>query len=232
MPSMQGKAEKGSRKWLQILVNDCPEILNKRVARRSPLTAKQINWVSPLRKDNYQEYRDQEFIDRLGIVLKKQQLESFWPPKGPQWDGLGKTDKGQILLVEAKSHVNELINTTGASDRSLEKIRSSLTETKQHIHRVSEPAVDWTTGVYQYANRLAHLYLLRVLNRLDAYLVLLCFLNDTERLSDDTHVPATPAEWEAVIKHQERLMGIRPKHPLSNCIIHVFIDVNDIEANR
>ena len=234
MPSAQGRAYKGSQKWLQILVNDCPELLNREIAEQSPVSAQEIHWLSPIRECDYKEYSGQEFIERLGIRLEKRPLEAFWPQKGrqPHWDGLGKTDKRQILLVEAKSHVKELRNTTGAAEPSLSRIRSSLIETKLHIHQESEPAIDWTTGVYQYANRLAHLYLLHNLNGLDAYLVLLYFLNDNKMQARDTFVPSTVSEWESVITYQERLMGIRQRHPLSNHIIHAFIDVNDIEANR
>ena len=232
MPTKHGKADKGSQKWLQMLVNDCPELLNREIAEQSPVSAQEIRWLSPLRDCGYREYSGQDFIERLGIRLEKRPLESFWPQKGrqPHWDGLGKTDKRQILLVEAKSHVKEMRNTTGAAEPSLSRIRSSLIETKLHIHQESEPAVDWTIGVYQYANRLAHLYLLHNLNGLDAYLVLVYFLNDNEMRAGDTVVPSTELEWKSVIAYQERLMGIRQKNPLTNRIVHAFIDVNDIEA--
>ena len=222
----------GSEKWLQKLVNECPHLLDGAIRHKLKPSPGKIQWLSPLADDDYSEYSDQEFLNKLEISLPKFPLDKFWPKKGPHWDGLGKTDRGQILLIEAKSHVDELVNSAGASDASMEEILHSLNETKQRIHRVSKKAVPWHIGVYQYANRLAHLYLLRVLNRLDAYLVLLCFLNDKEREAGDTHVPATPAEWEAVIIHQERLMGIRQRHPLSDRIIHAFIDVNDIEGRQ
>ena len=115
---------------------------------------------------------------------------------------------------------------------SIERINTSLEETKRQIHRASDAALDWTSGVYQYANRLAHLYLLSRLNGLDAYLVLVYFLNDQEMASVDTFVPTTPQEWKSVIAYQNRIMGIRQRHPLSDRIVHVFIDVEDIEANK
>ena len=228
----RNKGHAGSEKWLQKVVNECPNLLDCEIRHNLTPSPSKIQWLSPIETDDYSEYSDKEFLDRLEISLPKFPLDKFWPNKGPRWDGPGMTDREQILLVEAKSHVAELVSTAGASAPSLKWIRCSLNETKQYIHRVSDKPVHWHTGVYQYANRLAHLYLLRVLNGLDAYLVLLCFLNDKERESDDTHVPETPAEWEAVIKYQDRLMGIRQRHPLSDRIIHVFIDVNDIEANQ
>ncbi len=233
MPTKHGKADKGSQKWLQILVNDCPKLLDREICGKLKSSPGKIQWLSPLKCDGYKEYRDSEFLDRLEISLSKFPRSRFWPELGPKWDGLGKADKGQILLVEAKSHVAELRSTLGAKNPiSLTKIHSSLNETKGYIHRSSEYAVDWTTGVYQYANRLAHLYLFHKLNGLDAYLVLLYFLNDREMASGDTFVPATPAEWESVIRYQDRIMGIRQRHPLSDRIIHAFIDVKDIEARQ
>ena len=231
MPTKHGKADKGSQKWLQILVNDRTELLNREISCQSTVEAEEIRWLSPLRRDNYREYYDRQFLDLLEIELENRPLESFWPSSGPRWDGLAKTARGQILLVEAKSHVGELVSSTGASTSSLAKIRSSLAETKRLIHRDSDYAVDWTTGVYQYANRLAHLYLLHKLNGHDVYLVLVYFLNDSERQKPDTHVPATVGEWKSVIAHQDRIMGIRQRHPLSDRIIHVYIDVNDVEAS-
>ena len=62
--------------------------------------------------------------------------------------------------------------------------------------------------------------------------MLLSFLNDNEMQARDTFVPTVKSEWESVITYQDRLMGIRQRHPLSDHIIHAFIDVKDIEANR
>ena len=138
-----------------------------------------------------------------------------------------------MYLVEAKSHTKELVSSLGATSAcSVSKIEGSLNETKQFVHRSSDTAVDWTKGVYQYANRLAHLYLLAALNGLEAYLVLLYFLNDTEMASEDTYVPTDPKEWKSVIRYQDRIMGIRQRHPLSDRTIHAFMDANDIEASQ
>ena len=228
----RNKGHAGSEKWLQKVVNECPDLLDREIRHKLKPSPSEIQWLSPLEKDDYSEYSDQEFLDRLEISLPKFPLGRFWPNRGPHWDGLGKTDRKQILLIEAKAHVGELVSSTEASETSLPLICSSLIETKQHIHRKSEKAVPWHTGVFQYANRLAHLYLLRVLNRLDAYLVLLYFLNATEMAAGDTCIPKTAEEWKSIIVYQDRIMGIRQRHPLSDCIIHGFIDVNEIEVRQ
>ena len=228
---VEGKARAGSQKWLQVLVNDHYELLNAYIAPKLRPQPSNIEWLSPLRADCYAEYSDEDFIDRLGIKLDKKPRSEFWPMGGPHWDGLARTDKEQILLLEAKSHTKELVSTLGASShRSISLISLSLNKTKKFVGSSSDKSVDWTVGVYQYANRLAHLYFLNKLNGFDAYLILLYFLKDKEREAGDTHVPRTELEWESVITYQERLMGIRQRHQLSDRIIHVFIDVNDIEA--
>jgi hypothetical protein len=48
-----------------------------------------IVWMSPKAGDGYAEYRDQAFLDLLGIKPTKTKLKDFWPNRGPQWDALG-----------------------------------------------------------------------------------------------------------------------------------------------
>ena len=130
------------------------------------------------------------------------------------------------MPAEAKSHIGELggENSKGskASEKSLSKIRYGLELTKNHTG-ITKPA-DWATSrYYQYANRLAHLYLLRVLNELPAYLVLIYFLNDEERGG-----PAKVSEWKDAIAQEMAELGIPENHPLDKYIISAFIDVRDI----
>jgi len=221
----QGQALRGSQKWLQILVNECPELTDRVLATTLRLSqGERVRWLSPLTDDDYAEYRDQEFIDRLGITLKEVPLASFWPRLGPVWDGLAKTDRGDIILVEAKAHIQELVTKpTGASGRSLTKIRKSLDETKRFLGSHSE--ADWATCFYQYTNRLAHLYLLRRLNALPAYLLFIYFIKDEE-----IGGPGTRLEWQGAIKLLESFLGLR-EHKLSQYVLHVFVDVNELESS-
>ena len=222
-----GRAERGSQKWLQALVNDCPKLLDAAILRETSEVAAPIRWVSPLADDDFAEYRDGDFLDRLGVRLGDVPLNEFWPPRGPQWDALGKTDDGQIILLEAKAHIEEMVGApTGASPQSLKLIRESLETVKSHVK--SRSPADWSTAFYQYNNRLAHLYLLRTLNKIDAFLVNLHFLNADEMASDRTVVPKTVDEWKSAITLQERFLGIRPKHALSRYMIHAFVDAQEI----
>jgi len=176
-----------------------------------------------LKDDDYAEYSDRQFIARLGVTLGKVSLESFWPKRGPVWDGLAKTNSGRLILVEAKAHIAELVSTPArAREPSLSKIRRSLDATRQFLRSGSK--ADWTTSFYQYTNRLAHLYLLRELNGLQAYLLFLCFVNDK-----DIGGPTTKLEWEAAIKLLELSLGVRSRK-LSRYVRHVFIDVKKLKS--
>jgi hypothetical protein len=214
----QSIVEKGSQKWMQKLVNDVPSLLDAQVREKLKFSEEEgIRWLSPLKDDDYAEYRDQGFIDLLGVKLNKICLEDFWSRGGPQWDALGKSDSGKLFLVEAKSHISELISSIGAKDEnSVRRIRRSLKETKDFLN--SNVEVDWSRGFYQYANRLAHLYLLRQ-NDLPAYLVFVYFLNDSEMSG-----PATIDQWKGAIELLHTYLGIT-RHKLQKYTADVFIDV-------
>ena len=177
---VQSEGNKGSLKWIQRLINDYPNLINEQLSSGIDLSeGENIEWVSPLRSDDYAEYRDSSFVERLGISLERRTLDSFWPKRGPQWDALGRTNNEKIFIVEAKAHIEEIVSSsTQASKSSRLVIEESLRKTKTFLG--VDQSIDWLGTFYQYTNRLAHLYLLRELNGINAYLVFLYFLNDTE----------------------------------------------------
>lgn len=219
----QPVGEKGSLKWIQTLINHQPEPLNMSIRNNLGFPeSEKIRWLSPLAEDDYAEYRDQAFIDRLGVSLDKKSLKEFWPVRGPQWDALGKTNSDNLFLLESKSHIRELISSgTRALSESLRLIQASLNETKQYMNSKSQ--ADWSSFFYQYTNRLAHLYLLRVLNKLPAYLIFVYFTNDVIMKG-----PKTEDEWRGNIKLLHYYLGVR-RHKLSRYITDVFIDVRELK---
>ena len=222
---------RGSEQWLQMLVNACPGLLDKKIRSKLRPVAKEIRWRSPLEDDEYAEYYDGDFINRLGIHLEKRRLRCFWPRSGPRWDGLGVTNNGQVLLLEAKAHVRELRSECRAKSHiSKDRIESSLSETKTFMN-VPE-RVDWTRPFYQYANRLAHLYLLHALNEIDAYLVYVYLIGDEDMQGPGTVVPGTVREWESAVLVEKMALGLRSGHELSGRIVNVFIDVEDIKRRN
>ena len=212
----QSAGTKGSKKWIQKLVNEKPEPLNLQILEHLKKSQNElVQWLSPLKTDQYAEYSDQESLDLLRIDLKKRSLASFWPLGGPQWDALGKSGS-RIFLVEAKSHISELFSCVRAKGESLDLILKSLGEVKNYLSPNSP--VDWSRGFYQYANRLAHLYLLRQ-NSLPAYLVFVYFLNDSEMAG-----PATIDQWKGAIELLHTYLGIT-RHKLQKNTEDVFIDL-------
>jgi len=220
----KGKAIKGSQKWLQILVNEKPQLINAELYRKLNIEkSTKIEWHSPLKKDNYKEYRDGEFLKALKIGKLKCSLDDFWPRRGPVWDGLATI--GEIkVLVEAKAHIREIISGRSLAlkeSESLSKITESLINTRTYLIPKSEP--DWLQPFYQYTNRLAHLYFLRVFNDVDAHLVFLYFINDTEMKG-----PKSREEWQGAIKLLHSYLGLG-RHKLTRYVDDIFIDVKELK---
>ena len=213
---------KGSQKWIQKLVNEKPQLLNLQIKKNLNLPEDEgIRWLSPVKSDEYAEYRDQAFLNLLNVKLEKIPLAQFWPKRGPQWDALAKSSTGKLLLVEAKSHISELISTLKAEDEgSMRRIQRSLEETKHYLN--SKVRFEWTQCFYQYTNRIAHLYLLRM-NDLPAYLVFVYFLNDVEMKG-----PTTLHEWEGAVKLLKSYLAIG-RHKLQKFITEIYIDVHALQ---
>ena len=163
------------------------------------------------------QYRDQAFLDRLAITLPKRPLLSFWPRGEPQWDALGRAQSGDVVLVEAKAHVNELYSPASAAsaESSIARIRLSLRETAAHLG--VPDGFDWSRQFYQYANRIAHAHLLHTLNDIPTKLVFLYFVGDA-----DVNGPTSREDWEAGIHvvHQSLQLQTLPPY-----VLDVFIDV-------
>lgn len=84
-----------------------------------------------------------------------------------------------------------------------------------------DPSIPWSGRLYQYANRIAHLYFLRELNNVPAFLVFLSFTGDS-----NMDGPGTEAEWKAAITLAKEILGLPKTHKLSKYIVDVFIDVS------
>lgn len=220
-------AVKGSQRWLQVAVNRRPAVLDEplgAVAGLPPDAA--IEWRSPLASKNFVEYRDGLAFDRLGVRLDKRPLEEFWPSRGPCWDRLARASTRDVFLVEAKAHIGEMVSgRSRASQAPMAKIAESLRQVQREIAPGSEDLVDWTGTFYQYANRLAHLHLLRAQNDVPAHLVFVYFLNAT-----DVKGPSERAEYEGATKVIEHYLGIR-NTKLSRYIHKVYVDVRDLPAD-
>jgi len=227
MPIVRQKtATRGSQKWIQLLVNNHLGTANKALRSKIGLPpASKIHWLSPLELDSFAEYYDDAFLEKLGVVLKERSLASYWPARGPHWDALARTDDGEIILIEAKAHIPEMASPpSAASGASLRKIRASLQEVQTYCGAKAD--VDWTGRLYQYTNRLAHLYLLRTLNGIKAHLVFVYFVGDV-----DMKGPSTEQEWHGAIALAHSILGLPQKHRLAKYVHECFIDVGQLRSN-
>jgi len=211
----------GSLKNLQVAINIKKKYLDTVISKE---VGKQIiiDWKSPLKADDYAEYRDEDFLRRLGILNKiKYSLSDFWPNNGPQWDALGVSED-EIILVEAKANIPEMVSPgTKAEPGTRKRIENSLNELKKYLS-VSD-SIDWTGTFYQYVNRIAHLYYLREKNQIKARLLFIYFINDIT-----VHGPKTKDEWLGAIQTMECYLGLAKKHKLRKYIHDIFIDINDL----
>ncbi len=222
----QKSDSKGSLNDIQLLINKCPTILNNAIIENNMKLAKEdFEWLSPLEKDGFAEYVDNDFIKLLKLNPVKPLID-FWPISGAHWDALGKSISGKVFLVEAKANITEIVSDpSGATNPvSIKLINQSLSETKDYLN--INNTIDWSSKFYQYTNRIAHLYYLRVLNNIDAYLVNIYFLNDK-----DVKGPKTKEEWEAAILVMKMYLGVG-RHKLSKYMIDVFIDVEEIKNKK
>ena len=219
MRIVKGTRPRGSQHWLQLLANSKPQEFESALA--SPYLGS-VAWKSPVAGDEYAEYQDLSFLELLGLSLGKVPLNSYWPRRGPVWDGLATTSTGAVLLVEAKANIPELKSPPSqASPRSAALIQSSLESAKSSFGARSDAS--WADTFYQYANRLAHLHLLRAENEIDAYLVFLYFVN-----ASDVDGPESEEEWQPAIHEAHQALGIS-QGPLTPYVLEVFVDVNSIE---
>lgn len=203
-----GRAFRGSQRQLQDYVNRFPQELNLAVLAQLPeaLRNRSIRWLSPLADEDYREYQDIDFLERLGLGACAKQLAEFWPRGGPCWDALGQIEArhgGEFpiaLLVEAKSHIPEMRSQgCHASEPSLAKIQRALHDAKRWAK--ADPMADWTGPLYQAANRIAHLYFLRQRLGRPCFLIHLYFVNDPYR-------PTSQAAWNQRLDTAHQELGL------------------------
>lgn len=210
MRIVQPEGRKGSLKWIQRAIERRPDLLR-------PEALAEIRWLSPLRADEFAEYRDASFLRLVGLERLETSLKAFWPARGPQWDALGLAGDMPVL-VETKAQVAEMLSPPSqASPNSLARIAAAFAETQAALG--ASPETDWTIGYYQLANRIAHLWWLHN-EGVPAHLLLVGFVGDSEM-----NGPADASEWASAFATAARSLGLPARHFLSDHIHHVHPDV-------
>ena len=215
-----------SERLIRALVNEHPQILNEALSVQfANPRFNRAKWLSPLATDNFAEYSDQTFINLLEVNLASRPLATFWPTGGPHWDALGRTEDGAVVLVEAKAYIEEIVTdpTRAKNESSIDLIRRSLADTHEYLGGNQD--ADWSGIFYQYSNRLAHLYLLRKLNGIAAYLAFVYFVNAT-----DVPEPSTEAEWKAALRVVHGYLGVG-RHKLAPNVAECFVDEQSLTAS-
>jgi len=139
----------------------------------------------------------QKGIDRVGhhgLSVGMFLFRNSGLKEGHLWDGLDRSDSGNLLLVGAKSPywrsgLSQVTSVTPIKSFDFEDLK----ECKKYLE--SKPHIDWARSFYQYTNRLAHLYFLRELNEWPAFLVFVYFVNNKEMKE-----PESEEEWRGTIK--------------------------------
>jgi len=209
---------KRSEHWLRVMVRDYPDVLDMAIARAFGWRGAVIEWRSPLQDDDYAEYFDQAFLDRLGVGELSMPLDEFWPRGGPRWDGLARTTDGKLILVEAKAHIDEAVDyRSKASPEARRRIEERLDEAKSAFRAAKDAC--WHAPLYQMANRLSHLYYLAGINRKDAYLVFIDFAN-----APDVPVPASPDQWRGAVRLAHKCLGLKDSR-LARRVATIIVDL-------
>jgi hypothetical protein len=193
-------------------VNERPLEVSRAVAEAFTLASRrssEIRWASPLQASKYSEFQDISFLEAIGAKHLAPELKKFWPYRGPCWDALACLEGGGCVIVEAKSHVSEMYgNGCQATGDSLTLIQDSLARTKHWLTVKSD--ADWLGPLYQLANGLAHLYFLREIRKVEAFLANVYFVGDPHG-----DFSTTREQWEVGIKETMKLLGINKE--VSHC---------------
>lgn len=189
-----GRGDKGSRYWIQQLVNNRSNSLNKELSKLDS-SVKEVKWISPLEADNYIELKTEDIPDmakkyNINIIIPDSTL-NFWPQNGPYWDAVGIDNNGYLILVECKAHRAETRSTCKAiSTKSKNKIREAMKIACNDITGTDIfPENVWFNEYYQMATRICFLHHLNK-NGIKAKLL---FLNI---IDDPTFIRTTISEWE------------------------------------
>ena len=86
-----GRAFAGSQLQMQLYVDRHRSVLDRAIREATGLVG-ELEWVSPVRKAEFREFKDAPFLHALRLENLTQSLRAFWPTSGPRWDGLARVE--------------------------------------------------------------------------------------------------------------------------------------------
>ncbi|MBP1777162.1 MAG: hypothetical protein H6Q86_3172 [candidate division NC10 bacterium] len=220
----QGK-DHGSKSHLDAYRKLRPGDLDAAIRASAGLGDVPLEWVYPTPgKTGAPEPKGVNFLKGRPDV--RALWKEFWPQRGNQqrWDGVAKCGDTWLLMEAKANHPEFCTPPCGAkAEGGRKQIEKVLNQTKKvlgvHVH------FTWLGSYYQYANRLAVLYFLAEKARppVDARLVFIYFCGD--RFPDGRPCPASRPEWQPLIEARRLTLGLPGRHPLSDRIHEVFLEV-------
>ena len=180
------RGKKGSKFWIQTIINS-----DMKIELERQIGIGKIDWISPLAKDGYAEYKlnQENIIDIIGIPKT---FYSFWPSNQPQWDAIGMTED-TIVLVEAKAHLKELKSSLSAtSEESIRLICETMGKVFDESYANGD-FIKWKKDYYQLGNRLTFLKIMNDSVSKNGKQVKLVLLN---MVNDPTYIPTSEEEWD------------------------------------
>lgn len=220
----EGRAFKGSQLQTQVYVNRRADELDAAIRAELPTLPADaaLRWVSPLAENGYAEYQDVDFLRALGLETHAAGLGQFWPARGPVWDALAIVEVGSdrpgVLLAEGKSYPDEVFGRgCQATEPSRSQIAAAIALTQRWLGIDQDPE-RWMGRLYQTANRLAHLYWLREVAGVRAWLVHLLFVGDP-------HGPTTRDQWIPAMEAANAELGVADVAVPH--VAHVLLDARD-----
>jgi hypothetical protein len=212
-----------SEHWLRLLASERPDRFQQLFQEASGDTSS-IEWLSPIASDGFAEYYDAAFLERVGLSSLVPALCAFWPASGPRWDGLARTDDGQVILIEAKAHASEMISDCSAGPAARKRISQCMEQLKVALKiPESRRHVSWLSPYYQFCNRIAHLHFLRS-NGINAHLVFLHFAD-----APDVTEPLSVERWHWFAKQVRRSLALE-HHALRKWDHDIVISVPDLQS--
>lgn len=156
------------------------------------------------------EFQAIDFLPPDQLEAVQDDWEEYWPQTGtpPNWDAIARIDvKGteHWLLVEAKSHLNEIISFCGAGDAALDTILAAFTATMVTMNINGDPH-NWLGPYYQFCNRLAVLNFL-LDHQIPAKLLFVYFLGDRFPEGRTQICPDTQQGWMPHLQAMEQHVG-------------------------
>jgi len=186
------------------------------------------NKNKPLKRSH--ELKGVEFLDEQIYARQRRLWKEYWPQRGnaPNWDAVGQLftkDKREWLLVEAKSHVEELNSYCNAEPRSKKKIADAL-EQAMKSYKVEDVSVEkWLNGYYQFCNRLTMLHFLEKVcdPPSSTHLLMIYFYGDQKK---GWNCPQSYLEWKSELDKMYKEIGLVDQSDLMRKVHTVYLSVN------